>query len=86
VAIPGDAEPSVLIVGKDHVAAADDVRGELRDIDHFVAEGLADGRGWDALERWLSDGPATPPEVEVSAGDPLYQMYTSGTASRRAPC
>jgi acyl-CoA synthetase (AMP-forming)/AMP-acid ligase II len=79
VAILNDAEPSVLIVGHDHVAAADDIRGELRSIQHFVAEGGDDRRGWSALERWLSDGPATPPEVDVGASDALYQMYTSGT-------
>ena len=77
VTILNDAEPAVLIVGEGCVAAADEIRGELARIDHLVAEG--DRVGWDALERWMADGPATPPEVEVSAGDALYQMYTSGT-------
>jgi acyl-CoA synthetase (AMP-forming)/AMP-acid ligase II len=79
VAILADAQPSVLIVDRDHVGAVDDIRPELEGIDLFVAEGAADDRGWESLDRWLADGPATPPAVEVSAADPLYQMYTSGT-------
>jgi acyl-CoA synthetase (AMP-forming)/AMP-acid ligase II len=79
VGILNDAEPSVLIVGDDHVAGTDDIRAELTEIEHFVAEGADRGSGWSALERWVTDGPATPPDVEVSASDALYQMYTSGT-------
>jgi acyl-CoA synthetase (AMP-forming)/AMP-acid ligase II len=79
VAILADAQPSVLIVDQDHVAAVDDIRPELEGIDSFVAEGAADARGWESLDRWLAEGPATRPAVDVSAADPLYQMYTSGT-------
>ncbi len=79
VAILADAEPSALIVDADHVKAVDEIRRELEGIDSFVAEGAADARGWESLERWLAEGPATPPEVAVSAADPLFQMYTSGT-------
>src|SRR3954465_3111892 len=79
VAILADARPSVLIVDEDHVGAVDDIRPDLEGIGAFVAEGAADAHGWESLERWLVDGRATPPEVEVSAADPLYQMYTSGT-------
>jgi fatty-acyl-CoA synthase len=53
---------------------AEDLRGSVR---HAVAEGGA--AGWEPLEPWLTEGPATPPDVAVDAADPLYQMYTSGT-------
>jgi acyl-CoA synthetase (AMP-forming)/AMP-acid ligase II len=79
VAMLADAQPSVLIVGQDHVAAVDDIRTELEGIDVFVAEGAADARGWEPLDRWLSEGPATSPGVAIDTADPLYQMYTSGT-------
>jgi acyl-CoA synthetase (AMP-forming)/AMP-acid ligase II len=79
VRILSDAQPSVLIAGVDCVDAVDEIRDELSFVGRFVAEGPAGRRGWEALERWLSEGPATPPAVEVSEGDPLYQMYTSGT-------
>jgi acyl-CoA synthetase (AMP-forming)/AMP-acid ligase II len=67
----GDAGPSVLIAGRGHVSDAEDMRGELDSLEHVVP--------WDTLERWLADGPATPPGVEVGARDALYQLYTSGT-------
>jgi acyl-CoA synthetase (AMP-forming)/AMP-acid ligase II len=59
-----DGQPSVLIAGRDYTDATS--------VEPVVGEGAA-------LERWLFDGPATAPDVEVGAGDPLYQMYTSGT-------
>jgi acyl-CoA synthetase (AMP-forming)/AMP-acid ligase II len=79
VRILSDAEPSVLIVGRDCVQAVEDIRSELPFIRQFVAEGGEDRRGWVALDRWLSEGATTPPSVEVSVTDALYQMYTSGT-------
>jgi acyl-CoA synthetase (AMP-forming)/AMP-acid ligase II len=69
VGILADAEPALLIADRHHGAAAADLRGELGSIEHVVLE----------EERWLSEGPATPPDVDVSSSDPLYQMYTSGT-------
>ena len=74
-----DAEPSVLVAGDQCIDGVEDIRGELRSIEHFVAEGAEPRRGWEALARWMSEGSATPPAVEVGAGDPLYQIYTSGT-------
>src|SRR3954447_22359987 len=74
-----DAQPSVLIAGDDCVPAVDEIRHELGFVGRFVADGPAPRRTWEALERWQSDGPATPPDVEVSDADALYQMYTSGT-------
>jgi acyl-CoA synthetase (AMP-forming)/AMP-acid ligase II len=79
VAVLTDAQPSALIVDRAHAAGIDDIRPELEGIGTFVAEGAVGARGWESLDRWLAEGPATPPGVEVSAADPLYQMYTSGT-------
>jgi fatty-acyl-CoA synthase len=64
--IVADAEPAVLIADGALAGAADELRGS---VEHFVTE----------LEPWLAEGAATPPELDVGAGDPLYQMYTSGT-------
>lgn len=77
--ILSDGESSVLIVGREELASVEEIRGELKSVEHFVAEGGDVRRGWESLELWLSEGPAAPPEVEVSPGDALYQMYTSGT-------
>jgi acyl-CoA synthetase (AMP-forming)/AMP-acid ligase II len=79
VGILNDAEPSVLIAGREQLAGADEIRGELKSVEHFVAEGGDDQRRWESLEQWLSEGSVAPPDVEVSPDDPLYQMYTSGT-------
>ena len=79
VRVLSDAAPSVLVVGEQCIDGVEDIRGELQSIEHFVAEGEEPRRGWEALARWMSEGSATPPEVEVGVGDPLYQMYTSGT-------
>jgi acyl-CoA synthetase (AMP-forming)/AMP-acid ligase II len=65
--ILADAEPSVLIADREHADAA----GEIEGVEHLVAG--------ETLERWLSEGPATPPAVARDASDPLYQIYTSGT-------
>jgi acyl-CoA synthetase (AMP-forming)/AMP-acid ligase II len=77
--ILGDAEPRVLIAGAQEAPAVEQIRGDLHGVAHFVAEGGHDDGAWEPLERWLTDGPATPPAVAVDDGDPLYQMYTSGT-------
>jgi acyl-CoA synthetase (AMP-forming)/AMP-acid ligase II len=77
--ILNDGEPSVLIVGREQLTGAEEIRGELKSVEHFVAEGGGDLGGWEPLELWLSDGPAVAPEVEISPDDALYQMYTSGT-------
>jgi acyl-CoA synthetase (AMP-forming)/AMP-acid ligase II len=66
-AILDDAEPTLLIADREHAEAL----GEIGRVEPVVAG--------ETLERWLSEGPATPPDVEVNAGDPLWQMYTSGT-------
>jgi acyl-CoA synthetase (AMP-forming)/AMP-acid ligase II len=62
-----DAEPSLLIADREHAEAL----AEIGRVEPVVAG--------ETLERWLSEGPATPPDVEVEAADPLWQMYTSGT-------
>src|SRR4051794_25638906 len=69
-AILADAEPSVVIADREHAAAL----GEIDGLEQLVAG--------ETLERWFSEGPATPPDVEVQADDPLWQMYTSGTTGR----
>jgi acyl-CoA synthetase (AMP-forming)/AMP-acid ligase II len=70
--IVADARPAVLIADAEFAAAV----GELAPAARLVGP---ERRGWESLERWLSEGPAGPPDVDVDAGSPLYQMYTSGT-------
>ena len=74
-----DARPSVLIVGREQLAGAEEIRDGLTSVEHFVAAGGEQRGRWESLERWLSEGPVAAPQVEVTPGDPLYQMYTSGT-------
>jgi acyl-CoA synthetase (AMP-forming)/AMP-acid ligase II len=74
-----DAQVSVLIVGREQLAGADEIRAELKSVEHFVAECEGDRGQWESLERWLSEGSTETPEVEVNPDDALYQMYTSGT-------
>src|SRR4051812_12181518 len=78
VAMLTDAQPSVLVVDRHHVAAVDEIRPDLEGIDAYVAEGPAGARGWESLERWLAEGPATPPAVQVGAANPPHHMYTNG--------
>jgi acyl-CoA synthetase (AMP-forming)/AMP-acid ligase II len=78
-AILADAEPALLLASRDHISDTDGLRAEAPGIERFVGEGAGDAAGWEDLERWMTEGPAAAPEVEVAPGDPLYQMYTSGT-------
>jgi fatty-acyl-CoA synthase len=44
--------------------------------------GTSPSAGWEDVDPWWCEGPATPPEAEVGDDDPLRLMYTSGTESR----
>src|SRR4051794_40427269 len=61
------------------------MRPDLDGIDAYVVEGAAGACGWESLERWLAEGPATPPAVEGGAADPLDHMsrrYDRGAEGR----
>jgi fatty-acyl-CoA synthase len=74
-----DAQPRVLIVGAEFADQAAEARHELGFIEALVIADGGDRDGVESLERWLTEGAATPPALESSPGDGVYQMYTSGT-------
>jgi len=68
-AILADAEPSVLIADRAHVAAADELRPDLPGIRHFVGEGAAGRTGWADLDRWLAEHAEG---IACVIGDPTF--------------
>ena len=76
-----DAAPKLLLARGDLVRALEPVRAELPSVAHWIALDAA-SPGWTSFEDWTRGAAETPPAVEVSADDDLYQMYTSGTTGR----
>jgi fatty-acyl-CoA synthase len=72
---------SVVCAHEDYLGTVDRVRGNLRQVRHFVAlEGAADG--WAGYETMLAEAPASFETVPIAEGDLLTINYTSGTTSR----
>jgi len=57
----------------------DRLRGELAEIEHFVAVDTDPLPGWMTLEEFLRPGCEEQPRRPVGADDMLYLIYTSGT-------
>ena len=79
--IANDAEAKLLLARRELVAAIDAVRGELKGVGRWLAQG-ASAPGWDDWDACLAAQPETPPRREIGPGHELYQMYTSGTTGR----
>lgn len=79
LAILNDAEPSALVASREYLDAVDEMRSDLTATRRFVGEEAGARPGWDDLEQWWGESPATPPDVDVRGADAVYQMYTSGT-------
>lgn len=54
----------------------DKLRAELPDGFHLLTRGLAGSTDWD---EWIEQQDKDKPDVDVSPGDPFFQLYTSGT-------
>jgi fatty-acyl-CoA synthase len=48
----------------------------------IALEGGAPPEGWEDVDAWAADGPASEPDVHVEDDAPLRLMYTSGTESK----
>src|SRR4051794_23582471 len=77
--ILSDAQPSLLVAGAEFADDVEHIRGGLDSIKAVVIAGREERGAGESFERWLSEGPATPPQIELSVDDAVYQMYTSGT-------
>ena len=71
----------VVCAHSDYLETVDSVRGELSNVEHFVAlEGS--GAGWLDYESVVADTPAAFSRPEIAETDLLTINYTSGTTSR----
>ena len=77
-----DAGPSLLLARCELVGAIDPLRGELPQVERWIALDAPAPAGWTRYQDWLRGAPETPPARYVAASDDLYQMYTSGTTGR----
>ena len=71
----------VVCAGADHIAAVESIRGELKDVVHFVAlDGATDG--WLDYEALVKDARPSFTRPTIGERDLLTINYTSGTTSR----
>ncbi|MGJ7544733.1 acyl-CoA synthetase [Variovorax sp. LT1R16] len=72
-----DAGVHTLVVGEEHIAVIDPVRGTLA-CSRYIHRG-AGAPGWEPAAALLADAPPAPAAVPVRAEDVAVIMYTSGT-------
>ena len=72
-----DAGVHTLVVGEEHIAVLELVRGGLK-CSRFIHRG-AGAPGWESADALMADAPAVPLSVPVRADDVSVIMYTSGT-------
>jgi acyl-CoA synthetase (AMP-forming)/AMP-acid ligase II len=79
--IIGDSCAKLLIARGELVSGVDPVRGELPQVERWVALG-ASLPGWQGWDEFRATAPAERVDCGVTSEDDLYQMYTSGTTGR----
>src|SRR5439155_695400 len=83
VYITSHSGAKVLCVHPDYVAAVDDVRDQLRGVEHFVVLGKADGRkGWREYDPEIARAGPSFKRADVKEEDLLSLNYTSGTTAK----
>ncbi|OLB85987.1 MAG: o-succinylbenzoate--CoA ligase [Actinobacteria bacterium 13_2_20CM_2_66_6] len=83
VYITSHSGAKVLCVHPDYVAAVDDVRDQLRGVEHFVVLGKADGRkGWREYDPEIARARPSFKRADVKEDDLLSLNYTSGTTAK----
>ncbi len=80
--IINDAQARMLVASGEYVKAVEEIRGDLKTVECFVAVDSAGASGWDDLRAWATSQPATPPDRAISEDLDVYYMYTSGTTGR----
>ena len=70
---------AIFVRGSECMQSIDRLRGELAEIEHFVAVDTDPLPGWMTLEEFLRPGCEEQPRRPVGADDMLYLIYTSGT-------
>jgi fatty-acyl-CoA synthase len=71
----------VVCAGADHIAAVESIRGDLKDVVHFVSLD-APREGWLGYETLVKETPAAFTRPSIDERDLLTINYTSGTTSR----
>lgn len=79
VYIINDSDAKALIVSPEYVDDINSVRDQLTSVKHFIVADHNAAEGFEAFYPWVKDSAETPPDLEISPDDDLYQMYTSGT-------
>jgi acyl-CoA synthetase (AMP-forming)/AMP-acid ligase II len=76
-----DCRARLLVAQEAYVPDVDTLRDQLEFVEQFI---VTDGerRGWSSAASWLIGAPESNPDGGVEVGDPVYQMYTSGTTGR----
>ena len=83
VYITSHSGAKILCVHPDYVAAVDDVRDQLRGVEHFVVLGKADGRkGWREYDPENARAGPSFKRADVKEDDLLSLNYTSGTTAK----
>jgi len=83
VYITSHSGAKILCVHPDYVAAVDDVRDQLRGVEHFVVLGKADGRkGWREYDPEIARAGPSFKRADVKEDDLLSLNYTSGTTAK----
>jgi len=83
VYITSHSGAKILCVHPDYVAAVDDVRDQLRGVEHFVVLGKADGRkGWREYDPEIARAGPSFKRADVKEEDLLSLNYTSGTTAK----
>lgn len=76
--VVNDAQAELFFVGRDYLALASQIRGELATVRSMIAVD-ASADGWEAYAPWRDRHSADEPGVPIAPGTVAVQMYTSGT-------
>jgi long-chain acyl-CoA synthetase len=76
-----DSRPVALVAESAYADVVDGLRGELKDLKHFI---LLDGArpGWSSYETFLQSASGSEPQVAVDPEDPAAIIYSSGTTGQ----
>ncbi|MCL4674344.1 MAG: AMP-binding protein, partial [Sphingomonadaceae bacterium] len=76
-----DCQARVVFVGEGFAGMIDQVRTDVPRLEHVIGIDAGDGTATD-YRQWRDQNPPSDPQVPLSHGDDLLQLYTSGTTGR----